>query len=154
MFRRQFLEVVTETAGKVETGTYMARLEPWQRWTEIWLMIFDATTASQRAGEDVSLDAQVDGSPARGRNGGGVSVHRLIELAIALATTAECGVIGVCGSKPPIGSEAISTIGGENGSQERAHQGSQPFTNDSWQIGPHTRRQGANPRHFSRSRPA
>ena len=45
------------------------------------------------------------------QNGGGVSFHRLIEVVIAVATTAECGVIVVCGSNPPIGSEAISTIG-------------------------------------------
>jgi hypothetical protein len=61
-FRRTFLEVLTEVAGKVETGAYMARLQPCQRLTEILLMISDATTGSKRTGEDVSLDEQVDPS--------------------------------------------------------------------------------------------
>ena len=47
------------------------------------------------------------------KNVGGVSFHWIIELAIAVTTTAERGGVGVCGRKPPIGSEAISTIGGE-----------------------------------------
>ena len=65
-FRRQFLEVLTEVAGKVETGACMARLDPCQRLTEILLMVSDATTTSKETGKDAPLDAQVDDPSSRG----------------------------------------------------------------------------------------